>query len=198
MQRQIIETDLTNARNPSAVVSSRIAAVKSWEAQRFGVEEYIERHGVDEDAENKLRACPGEIQQQVVASDLSNARNPSAVLLARIRNLESQVAPRYPEVSGDALSGRSWALRVTSSHFGATMWSRTRERHRFSALRATNSRFGATVLHADAPGRSISTQLPQTLLIDRVEKHSCLPVGSIRRQSGGHSCDRDCYPQCKL
>lgn len=98
VQRQVIETDLTNARNPSAVVSSRIATVKSWEAQRFGVEEYIERHGVDEDAANTLRACPGEIQQQVVASDLSNARNPSAVLLARIRNLESQVAPRYPEI----------------------------------------------------------------------------------------------------
>ena len=25
-----------------------------------------------------------------------------------------------------------------------------------------------------------------------------LPVGSIHRQSGGHSFDRDCYPQCKL
>ena len=97
---KVIETDLTNARNLSAVVSSRIATAKSWEAERFGVEQYIERHGVYEDAANTLRACSGEIQQQVVASDLSNDRNPSAVLLARIRNLESQVAPRYPEVSG--------------------------------------------------------------------------------------------------
>ena len=33
----------------------------------------------------------------------------------------------------------------------------------------TSSPFGATVLHADAPGRSVSTQLPHTLLIDSVE-----------------------------
>ena len=103
VQADIIKSDISKLSERVGCAAVSDQSVSSWCAghgsdkklgldekvavERFGVEEYIERQGADEGAENTLRACPGEIQQQVVASDLSNARNPSAVLLARIRIL---------------------------------------------------------------------------------------------------------------
>lgn len=91
-QLQVINTDLRHARNPSAVVNSRIQTVRTWEAQRHAVQEYIQRHSIDDVATHALLALPPEMQQLVVRSDLSNARNPSAVLLTRIRAVESQAS----------------------------------------------------------------------------------------------------------
>eukprot|EP00933_Yihiella_yeosuensis_P079766 TRINITY_DN93181_c0_g1_i1.p1 TRINITY_DN93181_c0_g1~~TRINITY_DN93181_c0_g1_i1.p1 ORF type:complete len:548 (-),score=104.68 TRINITY_DN93181_c0_g1_i1:73-1644(-) len=85
----IVKTDLTNARNPSAVVFSRIKTVLGWESQRVAVEDYISRNRIDEDAAAALHACSSDVQQQVIEMDLSNARNTSAVLLSRIRQIEA-------------------------------------------------------------------------------------------------------------
>jgi len=89
-QAQVIEAKPTNARNPSAVVTSRIQAVRNQSQVAQQVEEYLIRHGVDESVSQMLRALHPEAQKQIVTSDLSNCRNPSAVLLSRIRAVEAQ------------------------------------------------------------------------------------------------------------
>jgi hypothetical protein len=89
-QAEVIEARPTNARNPSAVVTSRIQAVKSQGQLAQVVEEYLVRHGVDETVSQMLRGSHPETQKQIVTSDLSNCRNPSAVLLSRIRAVEGQ------------------------------------------------------------------------------------------------------------
>mmetsp|Transcript_87353 Transcript_87353/g.203181 ORF Transcript_87353/g.203181 Transcript_87353/m.203181 type:complete len:501 (+) Transcript_87353:34-1536(+) len=93
-QQQVIEARPTNARNPSAVVISRIQAVRSQGQQLQLVEDYIMRHGIDDSVANALRNLSHEGQRQIINSDLSNCRNPSAVLLSRIRAVETQVAAR--------------------------------------------------------------------------------------------------------
>jgi len=87
-QMQVIETDPVNARNPSAVVKSRIQLVKGTTHIRQQAEDYLLRHGIDETASQILRALPVDLQRLVVETDLSNCRNPSAVLLSRIRSIE--------------------------------------------------------------------------------------------------------------
>mmetsp|Transcript_88159 Transcript_88159/g.169751 ORF Transcript_88159/g.169751 Transcript_88159/m.169751 type:complete len:573 (-) Transcript_88159:116-1834(-) len=89
-QAQVLEAKPTNARNPSAVVTSRIQAVRSQGQVAQLVEDYLVRHGVDESVSQMLRALHPEAQKQIVTSDLSNCRNPSAVLLSRIRSVEAQ------------------------------------------------------------------------------------------------------------
>ncbi|CAE8590103.1 unnamed protein product, partial [Polarella glacialis] len=54
----IITTDLTNARNPSAVVHSRIQSIREWDAHSQAVEAYLQRNQVDEGAAAALRALP--------------------------------------------------------------------------------------------------------------------------------------------
>lgn len=91
----IVNADLTNARNPSAVVLSRIQRVRDdghrADAHRHAVEEYLSRNSVDEVAGGALKMLPMEVQQQIMQSDLSNSRNPSAVLLSRIRAAEASL-----------------------------------------------------------------------------------------------------------
>lgn len=91
-QQLIVRTDLTNARNPNAVVNSRIQSVKGNEAQRFAVEDYVTRNSIDQTAAEALLALPPDKQELIMSSDLSSARNPSAVLLSRIRGVEAQMA----------------------------------------------------------------------------------------------------------
>lgn len=91
-QQVIVRTDLTNARNPNAVVNSRIQSVKGNEAQRFAVEDYVTRNSIDQTAAEALLALPPDKQELIMSSDLSSARNPSAVLLSRIRGVEAQMA----------------------------------------------------------------------------------------------------------
>jgi len=69
-------------------------AVRSQGQQLQLVEDYIMRHGIDDSVANALRNLSHEGQRQIINSDLSNCRNPSAVLLSRIRAVETQVAAR--------------------------------------------------------------------------------------------------------
>lgn len=89
-QQQVVEARPTNARNPSAVVISRIQAVRNQGQHVSLVEDYIQRHGIDDSVAKQLKALPVEGQRQIINSDLSNCRNPSAVLLSRIRAVEAQ------------------------------------------------------------------------------------------------------------
>ncbi|CAK9045204.1 unnamed protein product [Durusdinium trenchii] len=51
------------------------------------LEDFIKDNNVDSRAASDLRDCTGEVQRKVIArGDLSSARNPSAALLARIRD----------------------------------------------------------------------------------------------------------------
>mmetsp|Transcript_100519 Transcript_100519/g.244486 ORF Transcript_100519/g.244486 Transcript_100519/m.244486 type:complete len:508 (-) Transcript_100519:128-1651(-) len=96
-QQQVIEARPSNARNPSAVVISRIQAVRNQVQQGGAVEEYLARNGIEDTVCHMLRALPPEAQRQIVASDLSNCRNPSAVLISRIRTIEAQMPPQPPQ-----------------------------------------------------------------------------------------------------
>eukprot|EP00931_Biecheleriopsis_adriatica_P009085 TRINITY_DN110195_c0_g1_i1.p1 TRINITY_DN110195_c0_g1~~TRINITY_DN110195_c0_g1_i1.p1 ORF type:complete len:552 (+),score=125.91 TRINITY_DN110195_c0_g1_i1:51-1658(+) len=92
-QRSIVQSDLTNARNPSAVVFSRIQRVKGNQAEqahRAAVDDYLVRNGIDEVAASAMLALRPEQQEVIMGSNLSNSRNPSAVLLSRIRSVEAQ------------------------------------------------------------------------------------------------------------
>jgi len=105
--KQVVDVDLANARNKSAVVASRIQVVKERERLRTqggpagqapqagqhaprtstsgAVETYLARHPVEPAAAQALRELPPALQAQVMEKDLSNCKNASAVLLSRIR-----------------------------------------------------------------------------------------------------------------
>mmetsp|Transcript_29273 Transcript_29273/g.83185 ORF Transcript_29273/g.83185 Transcript_29273/m.83185 type:complete len:298 (-) Transcript_29273:185-1078(-) len=54
------------------------------------IDDFIRSNDVDERAANDLRSCSGEIQRKVLSrGELSTARNPSAAVLARIRDARS-------------------------------------------------------------------------------------------------------------
>lgn len=100
-QLSIIETELINCRNPSAVVHSRIQAFRNGGAvtpSPFGlvslpssaVEEYIQRFSLDEKVAHELRTLPADAQQYVIETELVNARNPSAVVTSRIQAARSR------------------------------------------------------------------------------------------------------------
>mmetsp|Transcript_61046 Transcript_61046/g.181889 ORF Transcript_61046/g.181889 Transcript_61046/m.181889 type:complete len:492 (+) Transcript_61046:42-1517(+) len=89
-QQQVIEARPSNARNPSAVVISRIQAVKQQQQLPNTVEEYLVRNGIDASVSSMVRALAPEAQRQIISSDLSNCRNPSAVLMSRVRSMDTQ------------------------------------------------------------------------------------------------------------
>ncbi|CAJ1328796.1 unnamed protein product, partial [Effrenium voratum] len=68
-QAQVMSCNITNARNPSAMVKSRIHAVRDeFQRHQMGrqVEEYLARHGVDEVASATLRGAPPEVQARII------------------------------------------------------------------------------------------------------------------------------------
>jgi len=100
-QLQVIEVELKNCRNPSAVVSSRIK--EFWRSGGVGargagsviakaVEDYIWTWSLDERVAQELRTLPAEAQQSVIESAIVNARNPSAIVTRRIQDAKSQLA----------------------------------------------------------------------------------------------------------
>merc|ERR1719356_983586 len=63
---------------------------------RHEIDDFVRSNDIDERAAADLRNCPGDIVRKVLArGELSTARNPSAALLARIRDARSS-----PSVSG--------------------------------------------------------------------------------------------------
>lgn len=71
------------------------------EPTRSEVDDFIRANDIDERAAADLRNCAGDIQRKVLArGELSTARNPSAALLARIRDARSS-----PSASGGGGTG---------------------------------------------------------------------------------------------
>merc|ERR1712187_1017230 len=114
MQREFISVKLVNARNPNAIVMSKIKALKKdghprdfeedrsrggggeygggggrRESSRGEVEAYLERHAIDHTASAAFLELPPDLQRQIMEKDLSNCRNASAVLLSRVKSIRS-------------------------------------------------------------------------------------------------------------
>merc|ERR1719401_1647764 len=57
------------------------------------IDKFLQTNDVDERSSNDLRDCPPEVQRIVLSrGDLSTARNPSAALIARIRDARHSIA----------------------------------------------------------------------------------------------------------
>lgn len=97
---------MRDARNPSAMLLSRIRDARK-DAERDGydggdrppriserdLEDYIRDNDLDERAGNELRACNPEVQAKVMhRGDLRDARNPSAMVLSRIRDAKKDAS----------------------------------------------------------------------------------------------------------
>lgn len=99
VQQVVMERgDLTDCRNPSAVILARIKdAGKRGVGSRGGatakpeeVEKFIEENTLDERAADALRSCTAQVQRIAIdRGNLQDARNPSAVILGRIRDAQN-------------------------------------------------------------------------------------------------------------
>lgn len=96
LQRQVVERgSLTDARNPNAVLMSRIRdaeRAKASDPVRRGppsVEEFIAENRIDASAADKLRLLSPDLQNKIMErGNLTDARNPNAMLMGRIRDAE--------------------------------------------------------------------------------------------------------------
>jgi len=97
--------NLRSARNPSAALLTRIRDAQSDSlvgGVQQNIEDFIRSNDIDEHAANVLHGCPSHIQEAAIGrGDLRSARNPSAALLTRIRDAQS-----------DALVGDAQACNV--------------------------------------------------------------------------------------
>merc|ERR1719382_210452 len=91
--------DLQDARNPNAVLMGRIRdAERSAEIRASmpmgadgasDIDQFIAENRIDASAGDRLRALPKDMQKTVMSrGNLTDARNPNAVLMARIRDAE--------------------------------------------------------------------------------------------------------------
>jgi len=133
VQAEVMERGLAKARNPSGPLISRIKDVKAgvpsggWAGDKAPVIEegvppwrdslqaevdaFVQVHDIDEDAANSLRRADPRIQEQVIELGVAGARNPSAAVKARIRELqgvEAQLAAQIP--GGSALGVGSGSI----------------------------------------------------------------------------------------
>lgn len=107
LQRELMDRgSLTDARNPSAVVLSRVRNIKNASMKYGGITQtdmrdeiarFVEEYGLDDRAETVLKETEERVLRELFTRDrnLSDARNPSAVVLARIREIRKDM-----EVSG--------------------------------------------------------------------------------------------------
>lgn len=107
--------DLSNTRNPSAALASRIRDVMRNTNAGVGgnvivdegsVEMFILENALDEMATEKMRTAPPDIQQAIMARGaVSSARNPSATLLSRLgEETRKSRGGRGPGGGGGAMS----------------------------------------------------------------------------------------------
>merc|ERR1719502_1889524 len=61
------------------------------------IDDFVQANGIDDRAAEDFRSCPPEVQAKVLArGDLRDARNPSAMLLSRIKEARQDVAREGP------------------------------------------------------------------------------------------------------
>eukprot|EP00928_Gymnodinium_smaydae_P028936 TRINITY_DN21932_c0_g1_i1.p1 TRINITY_DN21932_c0_g1~~TRINITY_DN21932_c0_g1_i1.p1 ORF type:complete len:1079 (+),score=242.38 TRINITY_DN21932_c0_g1_i1:93-3329(+) len=98
LQREVMQVDVSNSNNPSATLLSRLRRLRDSKAAEEEMELFLEQSDIDENAADALRALPRELQRQVIErGKLSDCRNPSAVLKARIAQVR-QGTPLCEEV----------------------------------------------------------------------------------------------------
>lgn len=154
-QRRVIDADLVNCRNPSAVLLSRVRACRQGRSSALSgggdgvggvgglgasplgqrprsrsplrgatpveVEEFVTRHQIDEAARAVLDELPPLILKEVLQTDLRNCRNPSAVLMSRIRALEQGRNPTLPSQSQQPAPGGRGSGGCYQGTFGAQL-----------------------------------------------------------------------------
>jgi len=102
-QAMVIQNSLEGARDPTAVVIGRIRMLPGpeCEAPRANpeVEAFLANNTIEPHAASRLRSLPPEQQQMVIQNSLVGARDPTAVVIGRIRNL-SRNGPRHSGVVG--------------------------------------------------------------------------------------------------
>lgn len=119
--RELMVQTLTASRNPSAVVLSRIRRIqdelyadpnaygkkrnlnptlKEQEDMLEAIDKYILDNEIDERAANVLREQKFWVQQHILNDSLEGVRNPSAVILCRIKKLTTD-DPRDNRKGGD-------------------------------------------------------------------------------------------------
>lgn len=107
MQQDVLSRGmLSDARNPSAVLLSRIRQCRQRggrEKSAVGgrsarenlnqeVEEFVRANNLDERAQNCLAESDASVIRQLLATPLTDARNPSAVVLSRMRQIKQDSA----------------------------------------------------------------------------------------------------------
>lgn len=116
LQQEVLSRGmLSDARNPSAVLLSRIRQCRQQggrEKRAIGgrsarenlndeVEEFVRANNLDERAQNCLAESDASVIRQLLATPLTDARNPSAVVLSRMRQIkQDSVSGRGPKDSG--------------------------------------------------------------------------------------------------
>lgn len=93
-QREVVSVEMTEPRNPTKVLLSRIRrALESGERGDARedlpeeLQQFVDNNNLDESAIRALKELPPDLQQEVMAEDVRHCRNPSAVLHSRIRRL---------------------------------------------------------------------------------------------------------------
>eukprot|EP00931_Biecheleriopsis_adriatica_P065498 TRINITY_DN40019_c0_g1_i1.p1 TRINITY_DN40019_c0_g1~~TRINITY_DN40019_c0_g1_i1.p1 ORF type:complete len:1136 (+),score=222.43 TRINITY_DN40019_c0_g1_i1:72-3479(+) len=118
VQEMVMEKGVAGARNPSSALLARIKEMRAAAPPpRHGgggsrgpdmarrIDDFCHSGNVDERSADKLRACPPHIQEEVLnRGGLAGTRNPSAVLLSRIRDAETRDNERFG--GGDSFGGK--------------------------------------------------------------------------------------------
>lgn len=94
-QSEVMAADVAKARNPSAMVTSLVRAVKdrasasarvpAFSASASPVDAFIQKHNLDELVREEFLTLSWAQQQEIMNSDLVAARNPSAIVWSRIK-----------------------------------------------------------------------------------------------------------------
>jgi len=124
--------ELTGARNPAAALLSRIRKASGggkggWGGATVDVETFIAENGpLDERAQEALRTAPGWVQEGVVAGgEVTNARNPSAALIARLKGVQTGGGWGSDPWGGAWGGGKGWggdAWSMAMKGFGGKGW----------------------------------------------------------------------------
>jgi len=131
---------------------------------REELSDFIKANNIDERAAADLRECPSEVQRRVLArGELSSARNPSAALLARIR--DARVVERGGGSSGSWLIGNGVGL-PSSKNVEDFIEAAGVSREAAYALRSSSPTLKRAVL---ACGRLSGQRDPSVELLNRIQ-----------------------------
>jgi hypothetical protein len=122
--------EATKGANSTTRIGARIS--KSGPEAVEAVDAYIERNGIDETAAEKLRELVPQMQSEVIRKDITNCRNPSAVLLSRIEQLKNAGSFDTP---GDGAGFRGNPSKVTGDNLtikAGALTNQAKAQHRIS------------------------------------------------------------------